>query len=58
VREAIKAARNAGLENFRVEIDKKGTISVVPLAPGEARFTEGANEWDEVLNKRGQSGEG
>jgi hypothetical protein len=58
VKEAIKAARAAGLEHFRIEIDKKGTISVVPLAPGEARFTEGTNEWDEVLNKRGQNGEG
>ena len=35
VKEAIKAARNAGLENFRVDIDKNGTISVVPMAPGE-----------------------
>jgi hypothetical protein len=35
VKEAIKAARAAGLENFRVDIDKQGTISVVPMGPGE-----------------------
>jgi hypothetical protein len=31
VKEAIKAARAAGLENFRIDIDKQGTISVVPM---------------------------
>ena len=50
VKEAIKAARNAGLENFRVDIDRRtGVISVVPTAPGDASQPE-ANEWDEVLN--------
>ena len=39
VKEAIKAARNAGLENFRVDIDKHGTISVVPMAPSEGEKT-------------------
>ena len=34
MREAIKAARNAGLEHFRVDIDKRGTISVVPIEAG------------------------
>jgi hypothetical protein len=59
VKEAIKAARLAGLENFRVEIDRAtGRISVVTMAPGEAKFIEGANEWDEVLNKRRQNDEG
>ena len=47
---AIKAAKNAGLENFRVDIDSKGTISVVPLLPGDAAAEpKGTNEWDEVL---------
>jgi hypothetical protein len=50
VREAIKAARNAGLENFRVDIDRNGTISVVPIASGgTAPNNKGANEWDDVL---------
>jgi hypothetical protein len=46
---AIKAARDAGLQNFRVEIDKRGTISVVPLAPGEPVPSKGTNEWDDDL---------
>jgi hypothetical protein len=48
---AIKAARDAGLENFRVDIDKRGTISVVPLAPGEPVPNKqgNKNEWDDDL---------
>ena len=49
VKEAIKAARNAGLENFRVDIDRNGTISVVPLAPGEPGPGKGTSEWDDDL---------
>ena len=50
VKEAIKAARAAGLENFRVDIDKNGTISVVPIAPGETVQKEkGDHEWDDDL---------
>jgi hypothetical protein len=50
LKEAIKAARNAGLENFRIEIDRSGTISVVPLAPGESEpSNKGTNEWDDDL---------
>ena len=30
---AIKAVKDAGVENFRVTVDRMGTISVVPLAP-------------------------
>jgi hypothetical protein len=48
VREAIKAARNAGLENFRVDIDKCGTISIVPMAPGEGAQKQGT-QWDKLL---------
>jgi hypothetical protein len=48
---AIKAARDAGLENFRVDIDRKrGTISVVPMAPGErVQKEKGDHEWDDDL---------
>ena len=49
VKEAIKAAKKAGLVNFRVDIDKRGTISLIPMVPGDASQPE-ANEWDEVLN--------
>ena len=48
VKEAIKAARNAGLENFRVEIDKSGKITVVPTAPGETK-EKGDDEWADDL---------
>jgi hypothetical protein len=48
VKEAIKAARNAGLENFRVDIDRSGVISVVPLAAGETA-QKGGDEWDDDL---------
>ena len=48
LKEAIKAANNAGLKNFRVDIDKNGTISVVPMAPGEAP-QKGDDEWADDL---------
>jgi hypothetical protein len=50
---AIKAARDAGLENYRIDVDKSGTISVVPLAPVDSTADgKGANEWDEVLKNK------
>jgi hypothetical protein len=50
VKEAIKAARAAGLENFRVEVDKTtGRISVVAMGPGETTPSKGVNEWDADL---------
>ena len=47
----IKAAHDAGLKNFRVDIDKIGTISVVPLASGEPVPNKqgNKNEWDDDL---------
>jgi hypothetical protein len=48
LKEAIKAARNAGLENFRVDVDKNGTISVMPTAPGEQN-SQGGTLWDKLL---------
>jgi hypothetical protein len=46
LKEAIKAARAAGLENFRVDVDKvTGRISVVTMKPGETAQT-GDDEWD------------
>jgi hypothetical protein len=48
---AIRAARDAGLESFRVDVGKDGTISVVPTtAPGEpGPSKEANNEWDDDL---------
>ena len=51
VREAIKAARNAGLENFRVDISKNGTISVMPMAPGETAQQGAKSGWDKLLDE-------
>jgi hypothetical protein len=51
LKSAIKAARDAGLENFRIDIDRQGTISVVPTAPAEPVEPAGGNEWDEVLKE-------
>ena len=48
MKEAIKAARAAGLDNFRIDIDKQGTISVVPMGPGETA-QKGDDEWDDDL---------
>ena len=51
LKEAIKAARNAGLENFRVDIDKEtGRISVV-ATPGEAAIQGAKTGWDKLLDE-------
>ena len=47
MKEAIKAARNAGLENVKVDNSRDGTISVVPMMPGE-KAQEGT-QWDKLL---------
>jgi hypothetical protein len=58
LKQAIKAAQAAGLENFRVDVDRNGTISVVSLAPGDtatagldSKEPKWPNEWDEVLKE-------
>lgn len=53
LKQAIKAARNAGLENFRVTVDKDGLISVVSLAADAAVEPERANEWEQRMKKLG-----
>jgi hypothetical protein len=50
LRRAIKAARNAGLENFRVDVDRNGRISVVSLPGGEPVEPERASGWDKPLD--------
>lgn len=48
---AIKAAKGAG-GNYKVTVDRYGTISVVPLAPGEAaKETQEADVWDKLLKE-------
>jgi hypothetical protein len=46
---ALKAARDAGAEVVRVEIDKTGKIIIVMRKPNgaEPSDTERTNEWDE-----------
>ena len=48
VQAVIRAAKKSGLENFRIDVDKHGTISVVPMAPGEAP-QKGHDEWADDL---------
>jgi hypothetical protein len=49
---ALKAARAAGIEIARFEIEKDGKIVVVPGKPIEAPGNEKPerNEWDEVYD--------
>jgi hypothetical protein len=47
VRRAIRAARAAGIEIGRIEVDKDGKIVVVAGKPAEAE-AKPANEWDGV----------
>jgi hypothetical protein len=44
---ALKAARDAGAEVVRVEIDKTGKIIIVMRNGAEPGETERTNEWDE-----------
>jgi hypothetical protein len=49
VMRAIRAAQAVGISNPRIEIDRHGTIAIIP---GEAPKDNGAgiiNPWDEVL---------
>jgi hypothetical protein len=47
VTRAIKAARAAGVEIARVELDRQGNIVIIP---GKASAVIERNEWDEILN--------
>ena len=48
VQAVIRAAKKSGLQNFRIDIDRNGVISVVPMAPGEAA-QKGDDEWADDL---------
>lgn len=49
VTRATKAVLAAGLDVGRVQIDKNGTIVVIPSKPAEAvNESEPRNEWDDV----------
>lgn len=51
VKIAIEAARQAGIEVARIEVDKSGKITIISTKGAvEAQHTVGeSNEWDEVL---------
>jgi hypothetical protein len=52
VTRALKAARAAGVEVAKVEIDKDGKIVVVAGKPTEMAVNGAANNpWDEVLHE-------
>jgi hypothetical protein len=46
VTRALKAAAAAGVGIARVEIDKRGTIVIVPGEPTEIASEPGPSEWD------------
>lgn len=47
---AVKAARAAGLEIGRIEIERNGRIVIIPGPANQIHSEgEGANEWDDVL---------
>ena len=46
---AVKAARAAGVEVARVEVDKNGKIIVIAGKPGCENGKTDGNPWDEVL---------
>jgi hypothetical protein len=48
MRRAIKAARSAGIRIGRVELNKDGTIVVVPGEPSDVSG-DALNPWDEIL---------
>jgi hypothetical protein len=50
VTRALKAARAAGFEHVRVEIDREGKIAIVARAndAGAEGKAEEANEWDRI----------
>jgi hypothetical protein len=48
VMRAIRAAQAVGISDFRIEIDRHGTIAIVPAEPPKDNGVA-ANPWDEVL---------
>ena len=48
VEAALRAARGAGVEVTRIEIDKAGKITIVVGRPAEV--IAGENPWDEVVD--------
>ena len=49
MRRAIKAARSAGMEIARIELNRDGAIVVVPGKPSDVSG-DTLNPWDEVLD--------
>jgi hypothetical protein len=49
VMRAIRAAQAVGIPNPRIEIDRHGTITIIPGEPPKDNGTGIINPWDEVL---------
>jgi hypothetical protein len=47
---ALRAAQTAGVPNPRLQIDRHGTITVVPGEPSAPPSDTANNPWDEVLD--------
>jgi hypothetical protein len=50
---ALKAAHAAGIPNPRVEIDRNGTIAIIPCNPPKGETVSG-NDLDNWLSKKGK----
>jgi hypothetical protein len=48
---ALRAAKTAGIPNPRIEIDRHGTISILPGKPGDALTNGDDGETSEALRK-------
>jgi hypothetical protein len=54
VTRAIKAARKAGIEIARVEVDNGGKITIIVGKPSETSNETEPNDWAEIHNGRDQ----
>ena len=49
MRRAIKAARSAGIEIARLDVNKDGGFAIIPGKPDGGGNGGASNPWDEVL---------
>jgi hypothetical protein len=49
IRRAVNAARSAGIEIARIELNKDGGFAIIRGKPDEGGNGNASNPWDEVL---------
>jgi hypothetical protein len=57
MRRAIKAARSAGMQIARVDINKNGSFAIIPSCATvtDTESETQTNDWDEILNGQDQA---